>query len=75
LAELPAVVCQQGPPDQRCGGTIVPGEPCDSCGFCGYVKEARYLAKTGDWKYKAVVPGVTAGRNGDGFHESELIPA
>jgi hypothetical protein len=45
----------------------------DTTGF-GTIRKVTYMTRQGEWKYKVRIPGLTNSL-GDGFRESELLPA
>ena len=45
------------------------------CEFIGEVRSLTGFSRTDEPKYRVVVPGLTPVPRGDGFYESELLPA
>ena len=58
-----------------CRSRVRIGQPCERCGFGPEVRDIPLYGKYDGWKYIVVVPGLTNGSRGDGFTESELLPA
>ena len=73
LDELGSYVCRRMVHDAQCGARVAIGDRCAACGDGPRVRKALWLSRYGEWKYKVVVPGLTEGKMGDGFYDSELL--
>lgn len=76
LERLGTVQCPTKVGRRTCNTPLQVGDICRRCGVGPTVQGVRYLNKNGEWKYIVRVPGLTARQGkGDGFAQSELLPA
>jgi hypothetical protein len=76
LTRLGTIACPTKVGRRTCQTAMQVGEPCRRCGVGPTIKGVRFLSKQGEWKYIVRVPGLTQRQGlGDGFAQSELLPA
>lgn len=76
LTRMGTIKCPTKVGRSTCRTSIQVGERCPRCGVGPTIKGVRFLSKAGEWKYIVRVPGLTQRQGlGDGFAQSELLPA